>query len=233
MTGVYIFPTTCSLVPASIVVGAIITRFSHFRWAIWAGWLMISLGCGLTIIWRVDTPTVDWVWVLILLGFGHGFVLNAQNFATQAICLPNDEASAAAMYSFLRSLGMALGVGIGGSIFQNVMKYKLVQLGLPGEIAKIAESYIAILKEMPASPQKDKILEAYIYGFRGVYAFFCAIAVVAGLVTLLIKHFDMNKELKTEHKLEENRISRFLQQWETPQSMRPALLEKKADDIAV
>ena len=194
---------------------------------------MISLGCGLTIMWDLNTPTIDWVWVLILLGLGHGFVLNAQNFATQAICLPDDEASAAAMYSFLRNLGMALGVGIGGSIFQNVMKYKLVQLGLPTEIARVAESYIAILKQMPASSQKDKILEAYVYGFRGVYIFFCAISLLAGVVSLVVKHFDMNKELKTDHTLQENKVSRLLQQWEDPQSTRSVSVEKQVDDIAV
>lgn len=47
-------------------------------------------------------------------------VLNAQNYATQAIAQPRDEAAAAAMYVFLRSFDMAMGVGVGGSVFQNV-----------------------------------------------------------------------------------------------------------------
>jgi hypothetical protein len=160
--------------------------------------------------WDIKTHTGAWVIILIILGFGHALVLNSQNFATQAICHNGDEGSAAAMYAFLRSFGTALGVGLGGSVFQNVMKTKLVQLGLPTDIADHAESYILTLRAMPDSPTKMHILEAYVYGFHGVYGCFCGIAGLAGILSLFIKHHDMNKVLESEHKLQENRISRIL-----------------------
>jgi hypothetical protein len=209
--GITALPTTVCLVPASIIVGTIITRLSHFRWALWSGWLLITLGHGLTIAWNLDTPTLSWVFTLMVVGIGHGFVLNAQNFATQAICLPHDEAAAAAMYSFLRAFGMALGVGLGSSIFQNVMKTKLAEYGLPTSIASNAEAYVQVLHQMPDSAQKTAILNSYAYGLRGVYGFYCAIAGVAGLSTLFIKHFSMDKELTTDHTLGDNKILRMLQ----------------------
>ena len=126
------------------------------------------------------------------------------------------------MYSFLRMFGMTLGVGLGGSIFQNVMKQKLVQLNLPTSIARNAEAYIQVLRTMPQSSEKDNILAAYVYGFRGVYTFYTAIAGAAFVVTLFIKHYSMDKELQTEHHLQENWISRMAQQYESSQSGRPA-----------
>jgi MFS family permease len=205
------FPTTFSLVPASIIVGAVITRINHFRWAIWAGWLVTTLAAGLMVLWNVHTSTPVWAVILVLLGIGHGLVLNAQNFATQAIAQPRYEAAAAAMYAFLRSFGMALGVGIGGSTFQNVMKVKLVHLGLPVEIARNAESYIAVLETLPSdSVFKSQVLESYVYGLRGVFGLYCGMAGLAGITSLLIQHFDLNKELESEHKLVENRISRMI-----------------------
>jgi MFS family permease len=209
-TGVSLLPVTLTLVPGSVVAGAIITRLGQFRWAIWTGWAITALACGLTILWDISTHTGAWVIILIILGFGHALVLNSQNFATQAICHNGDEGSAAAMYAFLRSFGTALGVGLGGSVFQNVMKTKLVELGLPTDIANHAESYIITLRSMPDSPTKTHILEAYVYGFHGVYGCFCSIAGLAGIVSLFIKHYDMNKVLESEHKLHENRISRLL-----------------------
>jgi hypothetical protein len=152
--GVTAMPTTFCLVPASIFLGALITRLSHFRLAIWSGWSLIILGHGLSITWNIDMPTVTWVLTLIMIGLGHGFVLNAQNFATQAICLPHDEAAAAAMYSFLRALGMALGVGLGSSIFQNVIKAKLVDYGLSASIANNAEAYVQVLHHMADGAEK-------------------------------------------------------------------------------
>jgi hypothetical protein len=150
---------------------------------------------------------------MVIVGIGHGLVLNAQNFATQAIALPRDEASAAAMYAFLRSFGMALGVGIGGSMFQNVMIIKLNQYGLPIEIARNAEAYIHELWSMSAdSVLHQQILDAYVYGIRGTFGLFCGMAGLAGLASLFIRHFDLNKELDSEHKLGQDRWSRVFGQ---------------------
>lgn len=210
--GVCLLPVVLSLIPASVVVGALITRVNHFRWAIWSGWAMITLATGLTIIWDVNTSTAAWATVLVILGIGHGLLLNAQNFATQAICQAKDEARAAAMYAFMRSFGMAIGVGIGGSIFQNVMKTKLRQLGLPTEIAADSVAYIAVLKRLPdSSVMKTQVLQAYVSGFRGVYGGFCGVAGLTGIASLLIRHFDMNKVLESDHKLQEHRWSRRLE----------------------
>lgn len=90
------------------------------------------------------TP-LAWAGILIILGIGYGLLLNAQNFTKQAICQPKDEASATAMYAFMRSFGMAVGVSIGGSMFQTVMKTKLGQFGLPTEIADDSVYYRTIL----------------------------------------------------------------------------------------
>ena len=209
--GVCLLPVFLSLIPASVVVGAVITRINHFRWAIWSGWALTTLGSGLTIIWDVDSSTATWVIILIVLGIGHGLLLNAQNFATQAIAKPEDEASAAAMYAFMRSFGMALGVGIGGSVFQNVMKSKLQALGLPLAIANDSVAYIETLKSLPATSQlKTQVLQAYVSGFHGVYGMFCGIAGLAGIASLCIARFDMNKVLESEHKLQKHRWSRKL-----------------------
>jgi hypothetical protein len=112
--GVCLFPVFLSLILAPVTVGALITRVNNFRWAIWSGWAITTLGTGLTLIWDVNTSTAVWAIILKVLGIGHGLLLNAQNFATQAICLAKDEASAAAIYAFMRSIRMAISVGIGG-----------------------------------------------------------------------------------------------------------------------
>lgn len=209
-TGVSLLPVSLTLVPGSIVAGAIITRVGRFRWAIWGGWAITTLACGLTILWDTNTHPVEWAIIQIVLGVGHALVLNSQNFATQAICRKGDEGNAAAMYAFLRSFGTALGVGLGSTVFQNVMQTKLAELGLPIDIAQHSETFILTLRTMPDSEEKEHILQAYVYGFHGVYGCFCGIAALAGLVSLFIKHHDMNKELDSEHKLHQNVFSRML-----------------------
>ncbi|POS77854.1 major facilitator superfamily transporter [Diaporthe helianthi] len=211
-TGLALLPVMLTLVPGSIITGVLITRWNGYRWPIWSGWVVTTIACGLSTMWDADTSIGVWVVTLILLGFGHGAVLNAQNFASQAICNDGEEAAAAAMYGFLRHFGTALGVGIGGFAFQNIMALKLSWTDLPGgaEIAKNAEAFIVQLLEMPASPQKTTIVDGYVFGFQGVYRVYLGISAVAFFISLTIKHYDMNKELATDHQLQDNNISRIV-----------------------
>lgn len=207
-TGVALLPFMLVLVPSSIISGLIITRYANYRVPIWAGWATCTIGCGLISMFDAHTHVAVWVVALVVTALGHGATLNAQNFAAQAVCAAGAEASAAATYAFMRHFGMALGVGIGGTTFQNVMARKLAALGLPAAIATNAEGFLRTLLAMPASREKDEIVAAYVYGLRGVFWVYLGISGAAFCVALLIKHYDMNKELRTEHKLEDNALSR-------------------------
>lgn len=216
-TGVSVLPVMATLVPAAVVVGRLITRTGSFRWAIWSGFLLTTLAAGLTIMWDAQTGTAAWVVIFIVMGLGHGLVLNALNVASQAVAFAGDEAAAIAMYSFMRNFGMAVGVGLGGTIFQNIMKQKLIALALPREIAAQSEAYIAVLHQLGDTPERRAVTSAYVAGFRGVNGFFCGLAGVAFLITLLfIRHFEIDKELASEHKLDDgNRAS-----WRTSRHSR-------------
>lgn len=206
--GICLLPVLLSLIPASVVIGSVITRINHFRWAIWLGWFLTTLAIGLVIPWNVHTGTVRWTVTQLLLGAGHGLLLTSQNFATQAICHRKEEAAAASMYMFLRSFGMALGVGLGASIYQNGMVTKLRALHLPVDIAAHSAAYIDTLHSIPnEDPFKQDVLQAYVHGFRVVNGFFCAVSGAAGIASLFIGHFDLNKKLESEHVLQEHRWS--------------------------
>ncbi|KIV87194.1 hypothetical protein PV11_02756 [Exophiala sideris] len=200
-TGVSLLAVTLTLVPTAVVCGGLITRIGTYRWAVWAGWVILTLATGLTIIWDAHTSTAVWVVVLVLLGLGHGLLLNSLNCASQAISLPGDEGAAFAMYAFLRSFGMAIGVGIGGSIFQNVMSVKLEDLNLPTSIARNAEAYITVLKA-GNQPDLAAVINAYTYGFHGVFAFLCGLGGLALVMCCFVGHFAIDKDLDTEHKLD-------------------------------
>ncbi|KAK8041480.1 major facilitator superfamily transporter [Apiospora phragmitis] len=209
--GLALFPVMFTLVPGSILTGALVTRLNNYRWAIWLGWVLCAVGSGLMVLWNLDTPIWQWVVTLIIVGLGHGAILNAQNFATQAMCQPGEEGAAAGMYGFVRQFGTAVGVGIGGSAFQNVMARKLEWEGLPLTLADNAEAFVGTLRKMPdGAPNKVRILGAYVYGFHGVLGVYVAAAGLAFFVSLFIRHYDMNKAIDTEHKLQDSRASRML-----------------------
>ncbi|KAI1175260.1 major facilitator superfamily transporter [Nemania sp. FL0916] len=211
-TGVAMLPATLTVTGAGIMCGRLVTRYNNYSWPVRVGWLIASIGAGLFLIWPHHNSAVVWVVTYLVIGTGQGAILNAQNFASQAMCKQGDEAAAASMYAFVRQFGMALGVGIGGTTFQNVMAIKLRELDLPVEIAKQAESYIAVLHELPEGTYKDNVTEAYKYGFTGLYSFYLAVSVFALVLCLIfVKNVDLTRRLESEHRLDGSR-------WEKQQS---------------
>ncbi|KAI1325531.1 major facilitator superfamily transporter [Xylariaceae sp. FL0255] len=194
-TGLTMLPATLTVSVGGIICGRLVTRFNNYRWFMCIGWFVASVGSSLFLIWPHNNSAPIWVITYLLTGTGQGLVLNAQNFASQANCKPGDEAAAAAMYAFFRQFGMALGVGIGGTTFQNVMTLKLQWLGLPTKIAIDAESYISVIPTLPEGEFKQHIFDAYNYGFTGVYAFYTAVSVVALIICVLcVENRDMTRK---------------------------------------
>lgn len=160
-------------------------------------------------VWRINDSKPVWVISFLIGGMSHGAILNAQNFATQAMCKPGDEGAAAAMYIFARQFGMAIGVGIGATTYQNVMKLKLQWEGFPTVIADYAEAYIPILHTLPPGHDRDAIYDAYKFGFQIVVATWLALSVlILFLCLLFIKHADMNRKLSSDHQLNSDRMVR-------------------------
>ncbi|KAI0189535.1 major facilitator superfamily transporter [Xylaria flabelliformis] len=205
-TGIGMLPATLTVTIAGIICGRLVTRYNHYRWPIQVGWFIASIGAGLFLIWPHNDSAAVWTITYLVIGVGQGAILNAQNFATQAMCKQGDEAAAASMYAFVRQFGMALGVGIGGTTFQNVMAIKLRSLGLPVEIAKQAESYISVLHGLRPGPYKNNVMEAYKFGFTGVFSFYFGISVVAFVISLtFIRNVDLTRHLESEHRLDGSR----------------------------
>ncbi|KAK3997976.1 major facilitator superfamily domain-containing protein [Cladorrhinum sp. PSN332] len=205
-SGLDIFPVTCLLLPGSIIVSLITTRTGHYRWAIWIGWAITAVGCGLLKLFDQDTPTPVWAVILAIFGIGHGMLLTSVNVGIQAIVKVEDAGRAAAMYAFMRTLGMSIGVAVGGTVFQNLMVSKLKDLGLPEEIAHDSEAFVVKMAQMdPQDPVRIGALEAYVAGFHGVYWTIFGASVAALLASLIIKRYSMDKLLESKFVLEGGR----------------------------
>jgi hypothetical protein len=201
MVGVDILPIMFSFIPVSIMSGLLVTRYGRFRWALWSGWAIVTLASGLMLLWDVKTSTATWFMVEVILGVGQGLILNVLNFAAQASAHVDDAAFAAATYLFMRQFGMAIGVGVGSSVLQNVMKQKAKELGLPGEIATNAEGLIATLHTQTDLALRGEILKVYVAGLHGVYVLLTAMAAVGFLLSLLIKGVSLDQVLVSKHRL--------------------------------
>lgn len=206
ITGVALMPLSVSLLPTSIIVGRLMTKFGRFRWAIWCGWAITIAGTGMLVLLDVHIRTYAWILIFVVVGLGHGLILMSLNFSIQAMSDSHNVAYAAAMYTFTRTFGMCIGVAIGGAVFQNQLKKHLVDQGLLTSVATDAEGFVVNLKALAkTSPQYQNYTLAYAKSFENVFEVLTALAGLAGLLSLLIKEFSMDKELDSEHVLRQGK----------------------------
>jgi MFS family permease len=193
--GVNLLPALVFCMVGSPVTSALITRFGTYRWAVWLGYLVATIGFGASITLDEHSSQAVYSTIFAIIGTGLGVILAAVNFATQAsVASAMDSGRAAAMYTFMRGIGMCLGVALGGTVFVNAMKVKLAALGLPLTIAENAEGYVEQVSDLPRDDRmRTALLRAYAAGFRGVFIAMTAVSAATLLLTLAIKEFTMEK----------------------------------------
>lgn len=102
MTGVDLFPATFTVAPAAILVGLAIGKLAAYRWAVWTGWILATLGYGLQYLLDVHTTTVEWVFITLVAGIGTGMLYPSLTFAIQAATPNKDQAYAVSLFTFFR-----------------------------------------------------------------------------------------------------------------------------------
>ncbi|KAJ5124938.1 uncharacterized protein N7515_008763 [Penicillium bovifimosum] len=205
LSGVALFPETFTVAPSGMVAGILITLTGRYRWAVWLGWVLSTVGLGLMCLIKVHTSVIGWVFLNIVPGLGLGILFPSLGYAVQASSEPKDLAIAVAMFSFFRALGQAIGVAVGGVVFQNRMFSNLMKYSalapMAGAYSKDAAGLVQVIKAMADGTDKANLKEAYTDSLRTVWVVCCAVSGVALLISLLTEHYDLDRALETNQGL--------------------------------
>ncbi|KAK4504762.1 hypothetical protein PRZ48_002724 [Zasmidium cellare] len=201
--GTYLLAFSMVCVPVSGIIGPVIARVGSYRWAVWSGWVINTVALGVLVLLDIHIPTVAWVFMFLAAGIGQGLLFMAHSIASQAACQQKDAAHATSMYSFFRSLGLCLGVALGGTIFQNFFQNHASGLDLPAVVAENAEGFAHLLKSMPAGADRLAIVMNYSWSFQMLFAVLCGISGLGLLISCFIGGHSLNQGLESEHKLRE------------------------------
>ncbi|KAI9875141.1 MAG: hypothetical protein M1830_008826 [Pleopsidium flavum] len=202
VSGIAIFPETFTVAPASVVVGILITISGRYRWAIWGGWVLTTLGCGILYLLDVNTTTAAWIFLNLVVGLGTGMLFPSMMFAVQASSSNADLAFAVSMFSFFRAFGQTLGVAIGGVIFQNSLSHNLSTypslLPHASTYASDASSLVQIIKTMPSGADKQDLIQSYADALKTVWIVMCALSAVAMVLSAWTRGLGLDRVLETE-----------------------------------
>ncbi|KAL2829452.1 major facilitator superfamily domain-containing protein [Aspergillus cavernicola] len=205
MAGVALFPATFTVAPSAAAVGILVTKFGHYRWAIWLGWFLSTFGMGLLCYMDVDTNIPTWIFINIIPGIGLGLLFPSIGFAIQASATNDTLAIAVGMFSFFRAMGQAVGVAIGGVVFQNRMYHNLLQYPFlaarASEYSQDAAGLVQVIKQMAAGEEKLALQTAYTDSLRIVYAVSCGVCGAALLLSVFTESYDLNRALESKQGL--------------------------------
>jgi uncharacterized membrane protein YuzA (DUF378 family) len=205
MSAVAALPETLTIVPAGIIVGALATITGRYRWALWIGWSLTTIGAGLLCLLEPDTPVRHWIPLNIPVGIGTGMLFPSMALAIQAACTPALNAQATAFYSFLRTFGQSVGVAVAGVVFQNALRNELLQIP---ELSSVAEEYsrdativVRVINEIAEGPVKDALVEAYAGALRSIWYALIGFSGVGFLLSLLVRSYSLQQEHVTDQAL--------------------------------
>lgn len=184
------------------MTGRAITALGTYRWGIWIGWAITTLGFGLQILLDVHTSTVAWVFITLWTGIGNGLLYPSLIYAIQAAIPDADQAYGVSLYNFFRALGQTIGVAIGGAIFQNsirqeIERYPSIAMHAE-EWSQDASGLVQIIRTLPEGAARTNLVQCYADALRVVWIVMTALSAFAMVSSVFVQHFDLNRELETE-----------------------------------
>ncbi|RDX47549.1 MFS general substrate transporter [Lentinus brumalis] len=205
-SGVFLLPVLVSQTLASFISGQLITWTGRYRTNIYCGFAIWTVACGCLSTVKPSTPQGLLVFFMLLAGTGAGGTLQTTTVAAQASVSRRDMSVVTAVRNFIRLLGGTFSLAVGATIINNSLRHTMTALSLPSSIiAKVVDDPTILGARTSASASSladlglssavaDRILDAYIRGFRTVFmlnASLNAVATVAAI--LLIKHTDLTR----------------------------------------
>lgn len=211
IVGLAVFPETFTIAPISIVVGILVSRTGRYRWSIWSGWSVTVLGMALlSKFLNNNTSIPGFIFLNLVVGIGLGLLFASMNLAAQAAAGERYVGFAAGMYVFMRSLGQAVGIAVGGVVFQSQFEIKLRESGGGGlgnatALARDASALVQVIEAMPrGSSQRTGIVTAYAEALEVVWAVLAALAGAALLMSLATEGLSLDAVQVSEQALRES-----------------------------
>ncbi|EXA01913.1 major facilitator superfamily domain-containing protein [Fusarium oxysporum f. sp. albedinis] len=125
MSGVRNLPMLLGIVLCAMAAGAAVTAWGYYTPFMIAGSILMAIGFGIITTFEVETSTAKWIGYQLIAGIGVGVGLQQSLIAVQVVCEMVDVPTATALIVFAQTLGGALCVTAGNTVFTNTLINKI------------------------------------------------------------------------------------------------------------
>ena len=199
-SGIQILPLMLATVLTSIIGGIMVTIVGYYTPMLIGAAALMTVGYGLITTWTIDSPFREWFGYQIPAGLGAGFGFNLPLVAVQTALPMSDIPQGTVLLMFCQSLGGALFIAVGQSVFSN---------GLVQGTAKYAPSLnpdlllhtgaTAIRKVLAEQGKEDLLrqaIEAYVYALKDCYRVSVAVAAASVIAACFLEWKSVKKVSK-------------------------------------
>jgi hypothetical protein len=196
-SGIQLLPLMMATVVSSVVFGGLITLVGYYTPFLIVSAAIAAIGTGLLTMFDVDISTGKWIGFQIVVGAGVGAGFQVPMLAVQTVLGPSDIPVGTAMVMFFQTLGGALFIAVGQSVFQNGL-IDGISTYAPGVspaaiVGAGATEMRTVLKQLGQLDQLEGVIKAYMSGLRDTYRVSLALMVVAFVASLFLEWKSVKK----------------------------------------
>ncbi|KAJ5241088.1 major facilitator superfamily domain-containing protein [Penicillium citrinum] len=196
-SGIQLLPLMLATVVSSVAIGGMITAAGYYTPFLIASTAIAAIGTGLITMFDVDMSNGKWIGYQIVAGAGVGAGFQVPMTAVQTVLKPEDIPVGTAAVMFFQTLGGALFIAVGQSVFQNglidgISKYT-TGVDPVAIVGAGATEMRKVLGELGKLDQIDGVIEAYMSGLRDSYRVSLALMLVAFVSSLFLEWKSVKK----------------------------------------
>ncbi|KAJ5118320.1 major facilitator superfamily domain-containing protein [Penicillium atrosanguineum] len=196
-SGIQLLPLMLATVVSSVVLGGLITIAGYYTPFLIGSAAIAAIGTGLITMFDVDISSGKWIGYQIVVGAGVGAGFQVPMTAVQTVLDPSDIPVGTAMVMFFQTLGGALFIAVGQSVFQNGL-IDGISTYAPGVspaaiVGAGATEMRSVLGKLGQLDQVDGVIKAYMSGLRDTYRVSLALMVVAFVASLFLEWKSVKK----------------------------------------
>lgn len=194
-SGVHMVPFFVTQAVFSLIAGAVVSKVGYPTPPAVIGSAIGTVGLGLLTLLRPNTTTAQWVGYEILVAVGFGISIQQCFNAIQTVLSEQgDLALATAAVTAVQSLGGAIFVSVGNSVFQHQLMKAPADNLLPGvDIKQVIEAGAMAFRDLIQAEQLPAMIQIYNKAIQTVLI----VSIPLGVLATLIACFIELKSVKT------------------------------------
>ncbi|KAM5347709.1 hypothetical protein ACJ41O_007533 [Fusarium nematophilum] len=160
-SGVRNLPMLLGVVLFAIIAGAAVTVWGYYTPFMVVGAVFMAVGYGLISTFEPDTSSAQWIGYQLLAGIGVGVGMQQPLIAVQVVCEMTDIPTGTAMIVFAQTLGGALFVTAGHSVFVNSLVDRVREYVPDLDPRVVLETGATNIREVIRAEWVDGVVLAY------------------------------------------------------------------------